>query len=179
MGHLCTATVAALFAMAAIMPTSAQETPPSSLPGGASALQETFADWQVVCAAVETGRSCAMSQVQAQQNGQRVLAIELQPGKDGGATGVLILPFGLALEAGATLTIDSNPPLASLRFATCLPAGCLMPLSFSAADIAALEAATTMTANASSMDAGQPVSLAVSLKGFTAAYARLGQLANG
>ena len=180
MGNLRTATVAAVtLAVAAFMPASAQDTTPPSLPGGASALQETFADWQVACAAVQAGRNCAMSQVQSQQNGQRILAIELQAGEDGGATGLLILPFGLALEAGATLTIDSNPPIASLRFSTCLPAGCLLPVTFSAADIAALEAASTITANASSLDATQPLSLPISLKGFTAAYARLDELANG
>lgn len=45
---------------------------------------------------------CAISQTRAQQNGQRLLAIELNaPGGDG-ATGTLVLPFGLALDSGVT-----------------------------------------------------------------------------
>ncbi|MBN9047563.1 MAG: invasion associated locus B family protein [Rhizobiales bacterium] len=53
----------------------AQATP--FLPGGASSLQETYQDWQVACRIANGTRLCAISQQQTQQNGQRVLAIEL------------------------------------------------------------------------------------------------------
>ncbi|WP_083222795.1 invasion associated locus B family protein [Ensifer sp. LC163] len=38
---------------------------------------ETYRDWRVACVQQGTDKQCAMSQVQTQQNGQRVLAIEL------------------------------------------------------------------------------------------------------
>lgn len=48
---------------------------------------------------------------------------------DGSLASTLILPFGLLLEAGATLQDDDGQPLEPLRFSTCLPAGCVVPLS--------------------------------------------------
>ncbi|PRD40335.1 invasion protein, partial [Phyllobacterium phragmitis] len=46
----------------------------STLPGGASSLNEVYRDWRVGCVQQGTTKRCAMSQIQAQQNGQRVLA---------------------------------------------------------------------------------------------------------
>jgi invasion protein IalB len=78
---------------------SAQE---NTLPGGASSLQETYQDWGL--ARQSTPKVvCAVSQQQSQQNGQRVLAIELRRGETDAVAGNLVLPFGLLLDAGATL----------------------------------------------------------------------------
>jgi len=63
-------------AIAPLAPALAQDAP--SLPGGASSLQETFGDWRVACWVTDASRNCALSQQQARQNGQRVLAIELR-----------------------------------------------------------------------------------------------------
>lgn len=49
----------------------------SGLPGGASSLNETYEDWRIACARQGNRKRCVLSQVQTQQNGQRVLAIEL------------------------------------------------------------------------------------------------------
>ncbi len=53
----------------------AQDAP--SLPGGASSLQESYRDWRVTCRIAEATKRCALSQQQARQDGQRVLAIKL------------------------------------------------------------------------------------------------------
>ncbi|MBP1848072.1 invasion protein IalB [Rhizobium petrolearium] len=155
------------------------QTAQATLPGGASSLQETYQDWRVACGVAQSGKVCSMSQVQQQQNGQRILAIELQPSKDGSVTGVLAMPFGLQLDAGANLKIDNNPPLPNLRFSTCVPAGCLLPVNFSAANVATLKTAATLNITAISLEASQPVNLSVSLKGFAAALERLNQLLKG
>jgi len=49
----------------------------SSLPGGASSLRETYQDWQVACVMRTNTKTCGLSQMQTQQNGQRVLAHRL------------------------------------------------------------------------------------------------------
>lgn len=164
------AAIAAFMALSA--PAVAQE---AGLPGGASSLQETYQDWSLSCQSAPT-TVCAVSQQQTQQNGQRVLAIELRKGAEGAVSGNLVLPFGLLLEAGAALQIDDAQPRAPLPFSTCLPAGCLVPLSFDAKTVAALRAGTALKIKVQGMEKND-VALSVSLKGLAAALDRLAVLA--
>ncbi|QDC03101.1 invasion associated locus B family protein [Mesorhizobium sp. 8] len=151
-------------------PAIAQEAA-SKLPGGASSLQETYQDWSLSCQGTPK-TVCGISQQQMQQNGQRVLAIELRRSADGGLSGNLVLPFGLSLDAGAALQVDAAAPQKPVRFSTCLPAGCLVPLTFDAEEAAVLKNGTALKVNVQSSDAKQ-VTLSISLKGLAAAIARL------
>ncbi|MBM2709971.1 invasion associated locus B family protein [Mesorhizobium caraganae] len=150
-------------------PASSQEAP--ALPGGASSLQETYQDWNVACQSTPK-IVCATSQQQTQQSGQRILAIELRKGEADAVSGNLVLPFGLLLDAGATLQIDEGQPREPLRFSTCVPAGCLVPLSLDAETVAALRAGTALRIKAQDTDKKE-VTLSVSLKGLAAALDRL------
>jgi invasion protein IalB len=162
-------------AFMALSASAAAQDAGSTLPGGASSLQETYQNWNLACqSAPQTG--CSISQQQTQQNGQRVLAIELRKGADGGIFGNLVLPFGLLLDAGAALQIDEGQPREPLRFSTCLPAGCLVPLGFDAKTVTALRTATTLRIKVQGMDKKEVV-LSVSLKGLAAALDRLKVLA--
>ena len=80
----------------------------STLPGGASSLNETYKDWRVTCVQQGATKRCALSQTQVQQNGQRVLAIELAAPSGNTVTGTLVLPFGLALDSGIAFQIDEK-----------------------------------------------------------------------
>ncbi|WP_353041942.1 invasion associated locus B family protein [Mesorhizobium sp. M1423] len=148
------------------------EEPASTLPGGASSLQETYQDWRLSCQSAAPRAICTVSQQQAQKNGQRVLAIELHRNGKDTLSGDLVLPFGLLLDAGATLQIDDGQPRKPLRFSTCLPGGCIVPLSFDTAMIAALRAGTALRVKAQSTD-GKEFALPISLKGLAAALDRL------
>ena len=143
-----------------------------SLPGGASSLQETYQDWRLACQNAQPKPLCSVSQEQAQQNGQRVLAIELISGGNDGLTGNLILPFGLMLDAGVTLQVDDGKAGKPLRFSTCVPGGCVVPLKFDTAYVAALRAGKSLHLNVKSMDS-KDVALAISLKGLPGALDRL------
>jgi invasion protein IalB len=146
--------------------------PNDTLPGGASSLQETYQNWQVVCTQRESAKQCVMSQQQvSRQNQQRVLLVELTPAKDK-LEGVLILPFGLALERGASLQIDDAAAGQPLQFRTCVPAGCVVPLSFDARTIATLQRGAALKIKVVS-DGGEDTPLSVPLKGFTEAYSRV------
>ena len=148
----------------------------SSLPGGASSLSETYKDWRVACIQQGTAKRCAMSQVQTQQNGQRILAIELNALSGNVVSGTLVLPFGLALDSGATLQIDEKPVMKPLRFRTCLPDGCLLPVTFDAATRAMLRSGTALKVKAAA-DGGAAASFSISLQGFPTALDRVGALA--
>ena len=148
---------------------------PSSLPGGASSLNETYEDWRVACVHQAAEKRCVLSQVQTHKNGQRVLAIELGSAAGNAISGALVLPFGLALDAGVNLHVDENPLVQSLRFRTCMPAGCLVSINFDAPTLVALRAGTTLNVTAIA-DGGTDALFSISLQGFAAALDRLGAL---
>jgi invasion protein IalB len=166
------AALAAMVVVSAAASAFSQEQPASPLPGGASSLQETYQDWRLGCQSVAPQPVCSISQEQAQQNGQRVLAIELRKQGDDALSGNLVLPFGLQLDAGAIIQIDDGQQDKPLRFSTCVPGGCLVPLSFDADRITALRNGTTLRVKVQSTDAKE-VALTISLKGFPAAFDRL------
>jgi invasion protein IalB len=147
----------------------------SSLPGGASALNETYKDWRVACAQQGTAKRCALSQVQVHQNGQRVLAIELNAPSGNTVAGTLVMPFGLALDSGVTLQIDEKPALQPVRFRTCMPGGCLLAVSFDGPTLVALRAGTALKVKAVA-DGGAAAPFSISLQGFATALDRVAAL---
>ncbi|MEO9337800.1 invasion associated locus B family protein [Mesorhizobium sp. SB112] len=145
----------------------------SSLPGGASSLKESYQDWQVSCAAQGVDKRCVMSQQQADpKTRQRVLAIELSADASGKANGAVVLPFGLALDAGVSITVDEAADAISLRFRTCLPVGCVVALELKENLVAAMRNGTSLQITATPSENDQPVSFSVSLKGFSSALDR-------
>jgi invasion protein IalB len=147
----------------------------SRLPGGASSLSETYRDWRVACSQQSNEKRCALSQVQTQQNGQRVLAIELNAPTGNTVSGTLILPFGLALDSGVTFQIDEKPAMQPVRFRTCLPAGCLVNVTFDAPALVALRAGAMLKVKAMADGSGS-VPFSISLQGFGIALDRVGAL---
>jgi invasion protein IalB len=153
----------------------AETAPRSNLPGGASSLQETYQDWQVACVQQDTGSRCVMRQQQInKQSGQQVVAIELLAA-EGKLDGVLVLPFGLDLEKGAVLQIDIGADDPALRFRTCLPAGCVVQVSFDAKIIANLRKGEALKVKVVA-DGGSEAPLSISLKGFSPALDRVTEL---
>ena len=149
----------------------------STLPGGASSLQETYDDWQVACGQQGGVKRCAMGQQQiSKENRQRVLDIELWPSGDK-LEGALMLPFGLALDQGVTLQIDDAAPGQPLHFRTCLPGGCVVPLSFDGRSLTALLHGAVLKLKAV-VDGGGIAPFTISLKGFSGAYNRSVALAH-
>jgi len=145
----------------------------TAVPPGPSSLQETYRNWNVVCVQQEAQRRCVLAQQLSQQDGRRVLAFELST--DDGvetATGMLVLPFGLALDEGVTLTVDDAAP-ERVRFSTCLPVGCLVPLTLAAPALAQLRAGRALNLAVAASDTGDVVEFTISLDGFGAAFARL------
>mgnify|MGYP001244534852 CR=1 FL=1 len=180
--HRVAAAVAGcLFAtLAAVAPSVAEpvrlaQAAPSTLPGGATSLNETYEDWSVVCVQQPAGKRCVLAQTQT-QNGQRALTVELDPPKDGSVSGVLLLPLGLALAAGVMLQVDDGKAGGPLAFRTCLPAGCLVPLSFDAATVGALRKGKALKLEARA-DGGQAIRLTIPLRGFSNALDRVAALA--
>lgn len=147
----------------------------TGLPGGAQSLSETFEDWQVACAMPQGVKRCAIGQQQSDaKTRQRLLSVELQP-QGAGAEGLLVMPFGLALDKGVTLKAGEAEVGPALRFSTCLPQGCIVPVRLDARALGLIRKAASLTIGAAGAD-GQPVAFSVSLKGFSAALDRAAAL---
>lgn len=159
----------ALFTMAlAVQPAAAQQV---ALPNGASSLQEAYQDWQLSCGVRDNVRACAVSQDQTQQNGQRLLAVEIGMRPDG-AVATLLLPFGILLDSGVTPQVDEQAPLQPVRFRTCLPTGCIALLPLDRAMLDKLRSGSSLklavtTASETSL------TFPISLRGLSAALDRL------
>jgi len=147
----------------------------AQMPAGPSSLQKTYGDWTVACITQEAVRRCAMAQRLVQQDGRQVAAAEFSLA-DEGISGVLVLPFGLALESGVVLAVD-GAPLASARFSTCLPGGCLVEVSVTPEAAADLVAGVQFEIEAIANDSEDRVQIILPLAGFTEARDRLLQLA--
>lgn len=152
----------------------------AGLPNGAGILPERYQDWQVVCQAspdaTDGGGNRAMQCFARQQaldmhSHRRVMSIRLEP--DGvQVRGVATVPFGLDLVRGLTLTNASEPVGDSYSFSTCLPTGCLVPLSFDDQQWNTLlkEKKALFTAMTFS---GQPMKLFFSTRGLAQALLRV------
>lgn len=126
------------------------------------------------CAVQNNTRVCKLQQQQRhREKNQLTLAIDLEAGAKNTASGMLVLPFGLKLASSVTLQIDEQPASKPLPFSTCLPVGCLVPLSFDPTTMGALRAGTTLKLAAVANDSGQNVALTISLKGFPGAHDRV------
>ncbi|HEV2572248.1 MAG TPA: invasion associated locus B family protein [Beijerinckiaceae bacterium] len=175
-----TVAAGAMFSLVSGAPAQAQSgsqtaSAASTLPGGASSLNETYRDWRVACAQQGTQKQCVLSQIQSQQNGQRVLAIELNAPNSNTVSGALVLPFGLALDSGVTFQIDEKPAMQPIRFRTCMPGGCLVAVNFDASTLAALRAGSALKVKATA-DGGANAPFSISLQGFGTALDRVGTL---
>lgn len=164
-------------------PTSPPAAPAASFPGGALSLRETHDDWVLKCGLDQTrnAKTCVVSQEQADaKTRQHLLTMQVQPGAPI-SEGALVLPFGLLLEAGVALRIDqaassgsgtSGPWTLTLRVRTCLPIGCVVPISLDARTLAAIRSAKALVITARAAETGQDANFTVSPKGFGSAFDR-------
>jgi invasion protein IalB len=95
---------------------------------------------------------------------------------NGTTEGTMLMPFGLRLDAGVTLTLDGEDLGSALRFSTCVPQGCLLPVSFPAITVDAMKKSKTLTVAAPDLGSGDVVSFEIALEGFATAIARMSEL---
>lgn len=176
--HLAVATILVAIAVCGSHP--AARAGKTTLPGGASSLNETFQDWQVACAVRDKVPGCVVVQEQHDRQSRRlVLAVRFAPAdKDGVVSGTLVLPFGLLLSAGATLQAGGKPLGQPMPFRTCLPAGCIVLVTLDKAMLEAARNDTSLKVGATMSETGQSLTFTISTKGLAAALDRAKALAS-
>jgi invasion protein IalB len=122
-------------------------------------------------------KRCVLSQAQGNsQTGQRVFAIELRTPRDGKTDGTILMPFGVNLDSGAILKLDDKDLGKGLRFSTCVPQGCLLPVSFPTMATDAMRKASKLTVASLNLSTGESITFNISLNGFGSAHDRINQL---
>ncbi len=158
-------------------PDARKTTPAQQLPNGASSISETYGEWSVNCRLVDGQKQCLLAHAQgSSQTGQRVFAIELRTPKDGKTEGTILMPFGLKLDSGAILKLDDKDLGQGLHFSTCVPQGCLVPVSFPTVATDAMKKAKMLTVASLNLNSGEVVAFNVPLEGFVGATARIAEL---
>jgi len=175
------AALVALTSMAFVGAPLAEEQGTPLLPGGASSLSETYGDWTVSCVlvALETGQGsrCALTQRQVNGQGQQILAVELRP-IESGLSGLMVLPFGLAVAEQVSFSIDESATITQAPFSTCLSAGCLVPIELESSVVSGLRVGGVLGVSIPT-PAGTSVEMTVSLIGISLAIDRVAELTAG
>lgn len=170
----CAAAPLAAMAQVQVQPAP---TSPVAEPAAAPATEERFQDWSIACEGPANGRYCTLVQeLVRREDSRRMVRLEVKPEGPQKASAGLTLPLGLALGADAAWQIDDAKPGPRQGFSRCLPQGCLVPLVFDAAALAALQRGGALKVSAA-VPTGEAVSFTLSLKGFGPAYARMLALA--
>ncbi|TPN20827.1 invasion associated locus B family protein [Mesorhizobium sp. B2-3-3] len=149
--------------------------PTVSLSNGADAVKETYADWGVECRVVQNNKRCSVGQFQYVEQ-QRVLMFSIEifpPDNNGDYLVAVTMPFGLSLSSAVNLRLDDHAFEQPQNFATCMPAGCLVPFKFSNSSIETMKKARTMVVGGKLYGSEKEANFSVSLKGFPAAIERL------
>ena len=148
-------------------------------PAGAKTVSESYGDWTMTCVRPADKTACVVAQSQGDsKSGRRRFGIELKPPRDGQAQGVIVMPFGLAIEPGVTFKLDEQTLGRGAPYSSCNGEGCLVTISFPALATDAMRTAKALTVigrkttSATGIEAGEPAAITVPLAGFPQAFDR-------
>jgi invasion protein IalB len=132
---------------------------------------QKFGSWTVNCE--DGGKMCHISQRLVTKQDDRTL-ISVGVGKVHGPNGesasqmIIVAPLGILLPQALTLQIDQSQPV-KLPFLQCTPNGCRTVVTLEAEGLQKLQAGSEAKFTYF-LPNGQPVTLPISLSGFTAGY---------
>lgn len=134
-------------------------------------VRATFDDWQVRCA--PEGNDCFLYQLALDQERNpvaEVSVLKLPASSEAAAGATVVSPLGTLLTTGVVLQVDGGEKR-SYPFAWCSQVGCFSRFGLSQQSVDALKRGNSVALSLVSINRPEePVTLAVSLKGFTAAF---------
>jgi len=134
-------------------------------------VRDTFVDWQIRCS--PEGTDCFMYQLALDDEDNPVAEfsmIRLEPGNEAAAGVTVVTPLGTLLPAGLVLQVDSGQQR-QYPFSWCSQVGCFSRFGIDTATVDAMKRGAVAQLSIASVAAPeQPVSLDISLSGFTDAY---------
>jgi len=145
---------------------------------GAESSSTQFQDWSVKCAEdaeslVAEQKRCVLVQVlRAEGRTEALLRIELSRTQSGEVSGFMIVPFGLDLSKGVSLSIDGGERW-NLPFRTCQNFGCVVRLALSGEIVERMQEGGKLNVTLYTLQDSGTLDIPVSLAGFTAALEAL------
>ncbi|GJD57600.1 invasion associated locus B family protein [Methylobacterium dankookense] len=146
-------------------------------PAGADTVTETYGEWTTSCARTEAQVACMVMQTQGDRNtGRRQFAFELRTPRDGRAEGVILMPFGLAIEPGVSFKLDEATLGKGAFYISCTAEGCLVPVSFPTLATDSMKTAKTLVVTGKKAANDEAVTISLPLAGFATAFERAAAL---
>lgn len=141
---------------------------------GTTYIAKTFDDWALQCVHTEDGNDpCQMYQLLKDDKGNNVADISMVAltGSAKAVAGATIMtPLETMLTQGLTLKIDNNEAR-TYPFTFCAPVGCFARVGLTAEEVASFKKGNKVSMTVVPVAApDRPVTVSISLKGFTAAY---------
>lgn len=148
---------------------------------GSYYLKSSHSDWTLRCIKSDQGKDpCELYQLMKDGDGNSVAEMTLIPLSNGNvaAGATLVAPLETDLIRGIGFAVDNGKPR-DYPFGFCAPVGCVSRMGFTAAELNQLKRGgkATVTLMPFGGDPKQPVALALSLSGFTAAFDTLTEYA--
>ena len=142
-------------------------------PTGASTVSESYGDWTVTCTRPNEKVTCIVAQSQGDsQTGRRKFAVELQAPADGRSEGLVLMPFGLAIEPGVTFKLDEQTLGKGAPYTMCSVDGCFVPISFPTLALDGMRNAKKLLVSGQKASGSDPATIEVPLAGFSQAIDR-------
>lgn len=136
-------------------------------------VKSTEGDWTIRCEHADNNQDpCELYQLMKDDKDTPVAAISLFPLKGQGqavAGATVLTPLETLLTQGVTISVD-GAPAKSYPFSWCTQAGCVARIGLTKEDLDAYKKGAKATLSLVALGAQEPVTLPLSLKGFTAAY---------
>ena len=155
-------------------PAKSDEGKPNAVwPAGALSINENYGAWSLSCNRSEASTTCMLLQSQGDnKTGKRLFAFEMRTPKDGRSEGLILMPFGLAIEPGVTFKLDDAVLGKGAPYVSCGNEGCLVPISFPALATDAMRTAKTLTVIGLKSGTNEPQPISVPLGGFAPVWDR-------
>lgn len=137
---------------------------------------ETHSDWQIICNPQGEGQPevCEMYQLLVDANDSPIAEISIAAlplGAEFAAGATVTTPLETFLPTGLGFRIGESETMRIEPFRVCTVVGCMVRMGLSQEEVTGMRAGTTATLTIAPFIAvDQPIDIAVSLSGFTAAY---------
>lgn len=133
---------------------------------------QVFQDWRVRCESQDDVERCVMFQnLVYRESGQTILSIQIGRNANQQASAVFIVPLGVILPPGVQLEIDGGSPT-TIDYQQCSRQSCVAPFPLDDALLSRMKRGleAQVTFHAVVQGSRRPITVPVSLKGFTAAF---------
>ncbi|MCJ2054569.1 invasion associated locus B family protein [Methylobacterium sp. J-070] len=142
-------------------------------PAGASMVSESYGDWTMTCTRPGDKVSCLVAQSQGDsQTGRRKFALELQTPVEGRSEGLVLMPFGLAVEPGVSFKLDEQTLGKGAPYTMCGAEGCFVSISFPTLALDGMRNAKKLFVTGQKASGSDPATIEVPLSGFPQALDR-------